>query len=577
MSAGDAHAGARPRRRRYFFVALVLVTAVWLFLLAGIWAALGVDSPVLVKSTPGQLALWLSEQAEEEAPKSLLGQYASTRLVDGEDSEQLAARLLTEVRALLVVYTFSVGIVAFVATYLFWRRSNLRQRALVAVLLATMAMLFIYSPATNLALFYSIVVIGLILLVTLFADTGRKSRLVTFFAFVSALLLGWEVVKLGADILDYRITQPMPDWDYATYPDLASALDALEVGELDAVVADRGLLDDLMPPHPITTRQTEEERNALPRQGLRYARIFERTERYLIFPIDPRFLTRLTIAVREEDAGRWSSVAELRSLNIATDAASYADERYLSAPRRLVLLNLRILNDLNLPHLQYVTRAFLQPARRNGPFLLISILSGAAVFTLAEAALGFAIGAALGLVLGAVFAHSRLLERSFLPFVVASQTVPILAFAPMVVIWLGASAVSVAVIAAYLTFFPVTINTLRGLLSPSPTALELMRSYAASRMETLWKLRLPTALPYIFTALKVSATASVVGAIIGELPSGISDGLGRAILNFSSDYSLVSTPKLWASIVTAAGIGILFFVSVTLVEWRVLRHSRQLS
>ena len=104
-----------------------------------------------------------------------------------------------------------------------------------------------------------------------------------------------------------------------------------------------------------------------------------------------------------------------------------------------------------------------------------------------------------------------------------------------------------------------------------------MRSYAANKLETLWKLRIPAALPYIFTALKVSATASVVGAIIGELPSGISDGLGRAILNFSSDYSLVSTPKLWASIVTAAGIGILFFVTVSIVEWRVLRNTRKVS
>ena len=486
-------------------------------------------------------------------------------------------RLLTEVRALVVIYAFSAGIVALVAAHLVWRRSNLRQHVLVAVLLATMAMLFTYSPATNLALFYSLVAIGVILLVALSADAGRKSRLIAFFAFVSALLLCWEMVKLGADLLGYRVTQPMPGWNYTTYPDLTSALDALEAGELDAVVADRRLLNDLMPPHPVATRQTEEERNTLPRQGLRYARIFARTERYLLFPIDPNFLPRLTIAVREEDAGRWSSAAELHSLNIATDVGSYADERYLSAPRSLVLLNLRIFNDKNLPHLQNIARAFLQPARRNGPFLLISILSSAAVFTLSEAALGFAIGAALGFTLGAVFAHSPLLERSFLPFVVASQTVPILAFAPMVVIWLGASEVSVAVIAAYLTFFPVTINTLRGLLSPSPTALELMRSYAASRIETLWKLRFPTALPYIFTALKVSATASVVGAIIGELPSGISDGLGRAILNFSSDYSLVSTPKLWASIVTAAGIGILFFVSVTLVEWRVLRHSRQMS
>jgi NitT/TauT family transport system permease protein len=158
-----------------------------------------------------------------------------------------------------------------------------------------------------------------------------------------------------------------------------------------------------------------------------------------------------------------------------------------------------------------------------------------------------------------------------LPYVVASQTVPILAIAPMVVIWLGAGPVSVAVIAAYITFFPVTINTMRGLQSPQPTALELMQSYAASRWEILWILRFPSALPYIFTALKVSATASVVGAIIGELPSSIRDGLGRAILDFSSDYSLISTPKLWAAIMIAAVVGITFFVIVSVIERIALR------
>ncbi len=139
-----------------------------------------------------------------------------------------------------------------------------------------------------------------------------------------------------------------------------------------------------------------------------------------------------------------------------------------------MLLDLKILNDLNLPHLQSIAEAFLQPARRNGSRLLVEILADAGAYTWGEALFGFLIGAGLGFVLGTLFAHSRLLERSLLPYVVASQTVPILAIAPMVVIWLGASQTSVAVIAAYLTFFPVTINTLRGLLSPKPTEVELL-------------------------------------------------------------------------------------------------------
>jgi NitT/TauT family transport system permease protein len=225
-------------------------------------------------------------------------------------------------------------------------------------------------------------------------------------------------------------------------------------------------------------------------------------------------------------------------------------------------------SDLNMPHLWDIAAAFVKPARRHGP-LLVSVLAEAALFTMREAVAGFAIGALLGLLLGTVCAHSSLLERGLMPYVVASQTVPILAIAPMVVVWLQAGWWSVAIIAAYLAFFPVTINTLRGLQAADPGSLALMHSYAASRWATLWKLRLPTALPYIFTALKIAATTSVVGAIIGELPSGISDGLGGAILNFNQYY--ISGPaKLWATIVMTALVGLLFFVAIALSEYLLL-------
>ena len=159
-----------------------------------------------------------------------------------------------------------------------------------------------------------------------------------------------------------------------------------------------------------------------------------------------------------------------------------------------------------------------------------------------------------------------------MPYVVASQTVPIVAIAPIVVIFLRAGWLSVALISAYLTFFPVTIAALRGLRSADPRAFELMRSYGASRRQVLWKLRLPTATPYLFAALRISASASVVGAIIGELPSGIPDGLGGAILNFKQYY--VSGPeKLWATIIVAAGLG-LVFVGLVRVAERFLTRGR---
>src|SRR5581483_7046002 len=229
------------------------------------------------------------------------------------------------------------------------------------------------------------------------------------------------------------------------------------------------------------------------------------------------------------------------------------------------------LDGLVLPNVEDILGALFQPIQEGKP-LLGQILLGAALFTLREAVLGFAFGAVLGFALAVIFAHSRLLERGLMPFVVASQTVPILAIAPMVVVWLKAGWLSVAVIAAYLTFFPGTINTLRGLVAVPATALELMQSYAATRGEILLKLRIPHALPYIFTALKISATASVVGAIIGELPSGIQDGLGGAIINFNQ-YYLQGPQRLWATNLMAALTGIVAFVAVTIVERLLVRWS----
>ena len=234
-----------------------------------------------------------------------------------------------------------------------------------------------------------------------------------------------------------------------------------------------------------------------------------------------------------------------------------------------------VVNDRTLPHIHDIVGQLFEPSRRNGP-LLIEVLWDAALFTAKEAAVGFALGASIGFALGVLLAHSRLLQRGFLPYIVASQTVPILAIAPMVVVWLGGRGFpdwfSVSVISAYLTFFPVTINTLRGLTSADPRALELMRSYAAGPLEILWKLRLPSSLPFLFAAFKISATASVVGAIIGELPASIQDGLGGAILNFNQYYAS-SPPSLWATNLIAALLGITFFLIVVVAERIVIRRA----
>ncbi len=235
-------------------------------------------------------------------------------------------------------------------------------------------------------------------------------------------------------------------------------------------------------------------------------------------------------------------------------------------------IDLTILNDTQLPHLGSIAAAFTEPAQRNGPPLYVMLID-ASLYTLWAAVRGFIIGGVIGFALAILFAHSSLLQRGLLPYVVASQTVPILAIAPMIVIWMaraGATDWSVPVITAYLTFFPVAIYTLRGLTSVPATALELMQSYAASPLQILIKLRLPNALPQIFTALKIAATGSVVGAIIGELPSGIQSGLGIAILNFARYYNQ-SPPRLFATILMAGLLGLLCFAVIALIERLVVR------
>ena len=236
-----------------------------------------------------------------------------------------------------------------------------------------------------------------------------------------------------------------------------------------------------------------------------------------------------------------------------------------------------VVDNTSMPHVWTIWQAFADPAQANQASL-ISILLHKTLFTAKEAAAGFAIGALIGFAIGVVLVHSRLLQRGFLPYIVGSQTIPILAIAPMVVIWVNPKLPpglqgwgAVAVISAYLSFFPVAINTLRGLQSADTRALELMRSYAAGRWSILWKVRVPASLPYVFSALRIAATASVVGAIIGELPSGLQSGLGGAILNFNQYYS-IEPQELWATNIVAAALGVTFFLIVVGAEKLLVRR-----
>lgn len=235
-------------------------------------------------------------------------------------------------------------------------------------------------------------------------------------------------------------------------------------------------------------------------------------------------------------------------------------------------LDWRIASDRSLPHIWEVLGTLTRPVQPGGP-PLASLLLDSTLYTLRGAAVGFVLGAGFGLLLGILLAHVRLLERALVPYVVMSQTIPIIAIAPVIVVGLRAGWFSVALVASYLTFFPVTIAALRGLRSADPRAFELMRSLAAGRWSVLWKLRLPAATPYLFTAFKISATAAVVGAIVGELPAGIRDGLGGTLLNFNQYYT-INPERLWAALLFAAGAGIFAFILVVVAERAVLRGQR---
>jgi NitT/TauT family transport system permease protein len=234
-------------------------------------------------------------------------------------------------------------------------------------------------------------------------------------------------------------------------------------------------------------------------------------------------------------------------------------------------LSWRFASDVNLPHVWDILASFVA-VDANGETLLQGLLA-AAFFTFRGALVGFAIGALVGLGLATVLVHVRTLERSLVPLLVASQTIPIVAIAPVVVVGLKAGWFGIAIVASYLTFFPVTIAAIRGMRSADPRAFELMRSYAASDRTVVRKLRLPASAPYLFTAFKISATSSVVGAIVGELPSGIRDGLGGTLLSAMQYYS-IQPERLWAAIAVAALLGIGCFVMVVIAEQWFLRGYR---
>lgn len=193
--------------------------------------------------------------------------------------------------------------------------------------------------------------------------------------------------------------------------------------------------------------------------------------------------------------------------------------------------------------------------------------------TLSATLLGFAMGTVIGLLLAIGIVHNRVLDLSLMPWVIASQTIPILAVAPMIIVVLynvGISGlVAKASISAYLSFFPVVVGAVKGLRSPDPMQLDLMRTYNASASQIFWKLRWPSSLPFVFASLKIAVAIALVGAIIGELPTGAQGGFGARMLN-GSYYGQVLI--IWSALVSAAVCAGLLVGLIGLVQRVVLRR-----
>lgn len=189
--------------------------------------------------------------------------------------------------------------------------------------------------------------------------------------------------------------------------------------------------------------------------------------------------------------------------------------------------------------------------------------------TMAESFLGFLLANAASLLIAILFAHSRWFERSFYPYMIGLKSVPVIAIAPLLVLWLGYGITSKVVMAAIIAFFPLVVNATVGLKSVDAEALDLLHSLSASRTQILLKLRFPNAVPHIFSALKISSALAVVGAIVGEL-TGARRGIGFTIL--ISSYN-IDTPLLFAAIVLASLTGIFFFALVSLFEKLVVKDS----
>jgi NitT/TauT family transport system permease protein len=240
-------------------------------------------------------------------------------------------------------------------------------------------------------------------------------------------------------------------------------------------------------------------------------------------------------------------------------------------------------NDRAMPHTWDMVERLGEPENRGGGQAIWRSVVGYAWYSFQMAAFGLALGALFGIATAVVMARFRFVERGLLPWIVMSQTVPLIALAPQVVSWSGKIDLfgwswprwlSVCTLAAFLAFFPISVGTLRGLQSAPPAALELMQSYAAGWWRTLFKLRFPAAIPSMIPALKLAATLSVVGVIVSEISTGVSGGIGRAVISYSQAATGDPT-KVYSAVFGAAALGLILYGAIVVLDLALMRKRPQ--
>jgi NitT/TauT family transport system permease protein len=241
------------------------------------------------------------------------------------------------------------------------------------------------------------------------------------------------------------------------------------------------------------------------------------------------------------------------------------------------LLGARLLpktENSSMPHVWDMLRRFGRPETRGSKSTIFNAVAAGAWYSFRIAFVGLVMGFVVGMAMAIVMARFRVVERGLLPWLIVSQTVPLIALAPLVVSWGGRLKVggftwqrwmSAAVISAFLAFFPIAVGGLKGLKSPPVAAVELMESYAARWREGLMKLRLPAAVPFLVPALKLGAASAVVGTIVAEISTGLKGGIGRLIIEYSREAT-GDPAKVFTAVFGAIGLGLALAGIIALVD-----------